>query len=180
MKKNLNLPILVVLGRVPVAGANDAVWAQSAAVPTATEAPGGSKSAGDSSHADAYYFFMLGHLQEQQFEASGVPDQATQSIESYKKALSFEPGSTVIEERLAEIYAKSQRIPEAVAQAQEVLKADPNDVAAHRLLARIYVRTLGDMSAGDVQKESLTKATEEFQAILKIQPNDTYSALWLA
>jgi tetratricopeptide (TPR) repeat protein len=180
MKTILILTILAVLGRVPVAGANDALWAQSAAAPAATEAPGSSKSAGDSSHADAYYFFMLGHLQEQQFEASGVADQATQSIESYKKALSFEPGSTVIEERLAEIYAKSQRIPEAVAQAQEVLKADPNDVAAHRLLARVYVRTLGDMSAGDVQQESLTKATEEFQAILKIQPNDTYSALWLA
>ena len=48
------------------------------------------------------------------------------------------------------------------------------------LLARIYVRTLGDMSAGDVQKENLAKAIEQFQAILKIQPDDTYSALWLA
>ena len=43
-------------------------------------------------------------------------------------------------ERLAEIYAKSQRMREAVEQAQEALKIDPNNVDAHRLLARIYVR----------------------------------------
>jgi tetratricopeptide (TPR) repeat protein len=48
------------------------------------------------------------------------------------------------------------------------------------LLARIYVRTLGDQGASDSQKENLTKAIEEFQAILKIQPDDAYSSLWLA
>ena len=105
---------------------------------------------------------------------------ATQSIDAYKKALELDPGSSVIRERLAEIYAKSQHIREAVAEAQQVLKIDPNNVDAHRLLARIYVRTLGDMNAGDVQQENLDKAVEQFQAILKLQPDDTYSALWLA
>jgi tetratricopeptide (TPR) repeat protein len=42
------------------------------------------------------------------------------------------------------------------------------------------VRTLGDQGASDSQKENLTKAIEEFQAILKIQPDDAYSSLWLA
>ena len=83
-------------------------------------------------------------------------------------------------ERLAEIYAKSQRIRDAVAQAQEVLKIDPNSLAAHRLLARIYVRTLGDANAGELQKENLAKAVEQFNAILKLDPKDTSSALWLA
>ena len=86
----------------------------------------------------------------------------------------------MIEERLAEIYAKSQHIPEAVIQAQEVLKAEPDNVEAHRLLAQIYVRTLGDVDAGQTQQENLGKAIEQFQAILKIQPEDAYSALWLA
>jgi len=83
-------------------------------------------------------------------------------------------------ERLAEIYAKSQHSREALAEAQEVLKLDPNDVNAHRLLARVYVRALGDMNAGDAQKETLDKAVDQFQAILKVQPDDTYSSLWLA
>ena len=75
-------------------------------------------------------------------------------------------------ERLAEIYAKSQRIRDAVAEAQQALKTDPDNVDAHRLLARIYVRNLGDMTAGDVQQENLGKAVEQFQAILKIEPDD--------
>ena len=61
-----------------------------------------------------------------------------------------------------------------------MLKLDPDNVDAHKLLARIYVRTLGDVNAGDIQKENLSKAVEQFQAILRIEPDDLYSALWLA
>jgi tetratricopeptide (TPR) repeat protein len=145
-----------------------------------TPAPVPVKPLTDSSHADAYYYFTMGHLEEEEFELNASADVATQSVESYKKALALEPNSAVILERLAEIYAKSQHIRDAVLQAQEALKIDPDNVDAHRLLARIYVRTLGDMSAGEVQQENLTKATEQFQAILKTDPNDTYSLLWLA
>ena len=145
-----------------------------------TQAPVPVKPLTDSSHADAYYFFTVGHLQEEEYELNTSADMANQSIDSYKKALAIEPNSAVILERLAEIYAKSQHIRDAVVQAQEALKIDPDNVDAHRLLARIYVRTLGDMSAGEVQQENLTKATEQFQAILKTDPNDTYSLLWLA
>ncbi|MGA8036960.1 MAG: tetratricopeptide repeat protein [Candidatus Acidiferrales bacterium] len=130
--------------------------------------------------SDAYYYFSVGHLNEQQFEITGDTERANQAIDDYKKALEITPNSTVVMERLAEIYAKSQRIREAVVEAQAVLKLDPDNVDAHKLLARIYVRTLGDVSAGDVQKENLAKAVEQFQAILKIEPDDLYSALWLA
>jgi tetratricopeptide (TPR) repeat protein len=129
---------------------------------------------------DAYYYFTIGHLAEQQYEITNNSDAASQAIDSYQKALALDPGSTEIMERLAEIYAKTQRIRDAVTEAQEVLKADPNNVDAHRLLARIYVRTLGDTNAGEVQQENLGKAIDQFQAILKIDPNDSYSALWLA
>jgi predicted Zn-dependent protease len=129
---------------------------------------------------DPYYYFALGHLDEQRYETTRRPELAAQSIEAYKKALDLAPGSTVIMERLAEIFAKSQRVREAEVQAQNVLKLDPDDVNARRLLAQIYVHALGDMGAGDLQKENLAKAVEQFQAILKLQPDDTYSALWLA
>lgn len=137
-------------------------------------------SASDSKQADVYYYFTMGHLNEQQFESSGRGDLALEAIDDYKKALELAPGTPVIMERLAETYAKSQRTREAVTEAEDVLKIDPDNVAAHRLLARIYVRTLGDMNAGDVQKETLAKAVEQFQAILRLRPSDTSSALWLA
>jgi tetratricopeptide (TPR) repeat protein len=129
---------------------------------------------------DIYYYFTIGHVDEQQYELTGRAELATQAIDAYKKALELAPDSPVIRERLAEIYAKSQRMHEAVEQAQAALKSDPNNVDAHRLLARIYVRELGDLGAGEVQKETLEKAIAQFQEILKIQPDDVYSGLWLA
>ena len=146
--------------------------------PGAKQAP---KSAADANlRADAFYYFTTGHVNEMQFEVTGRSELATESIDAYKKALEIAPHSPVIMERLAEIYAKSQHIRDAVLEAQEVLKIEPDNVDAHRLLARIYVRTLGDLNAGEVQKENLDKAIVQFQAVLKSDPNDLNSELWLA
>lgn len=136
--------------------------------------------ADESVRADLYYYFTIGHVQEQQFEMTGRSELAELSIESYKSALKLDPDSAVIRERLAEVYEKSQHIRDAVAEAQAALEIDPDNLDAHRLLARIYVRTLGDINPGEMQKENLSKAVEQFRAILKVQSNDSYSALWLA
>ena len=171
MKTMLTMALAVGMLTAPATFAQAATQTPTAAAPKSTsQAPQG----------DAYYYFMLGHLQEQQFESSNSADDSAAAIESYKKALEIDPNSGVIKERLAEIYAKSQHIRDAVTQAQEALKTDPNNVDAHRLLARIYVRQLGDLDAGEVQQENLAKAVEQFQLILKLDPHDTYSALWLA
>jgi tetratricopeptide (TPR) repeat protein len=179
------LSIIGVVAAAPAARAQNASPASSTpAVPktaetkSATSTPANPGEQG--ARGDVYYYFTMGHLDEQQYELTGRAELATQAIESYKKALDLAPGSPVIRERLAEIYAKSQRLREAVEQAQEALQTDPNNVDAHRLLARIYVRELGDLSAGEVQKETLEKAIAQFQEILKIQPDDVYSGLWLA
>lgn len=152
-------------------------WSQAS---SQSQPPAVQKSAEQSSQADAYLYFAEGHLQELQYELTNNADAAAQSIDLYKKALAINPNSAVIKERLAEIYAKSQHIRDALTQAQEALKIDPDNLDAHRLLARIYVRSLGDLEAGDVQQEALAKAVEQFQAILKLDPRDTYSSLWLA
>ena len=163
-----------------VAQAQSSVPAQPAAAAQDANPSNQADTPSRAAHQDSYYYFALGHLDEQRYETTRRPELAAQSIEAYKKALDLAPGSTVIMERLAEIYAKSQRVREAEVQAQNVLKLDPDDVNARRLLAQIYVHALGDMGAGDLQKENLAKAVEQFQAILKLQPDDTYSALWLA
>lgn len=175
MKTVHNIAALILLFGAPIALAPSATFAQDAPAQASN-----SKSTKEASPGDVYYYFTMGHLQEQQYEITNNSDAATQAIELYKKALELEPSSPVIMERLAEMYAKSQRIREAVAEAQLVLKSDADNVAAHRLLARIYVRNLGDMSGGPAQEENLARAVEQFQAILKIEPGDAFSALWLA
>ena len=195
MKIILNVTVLATLCGTPVAwGQAGQGQEQAAASQKATGSATQSKSTSASSSAsaepestgpesqrgDLYYYFTLGHVLEQQYEMTGRAELAAQSIDAYKKALELSPRSSVAMERLAEIYAKSQHIRDAVVEAQEALKIDPKNVDAHRLLARVYIRSLGDMGAGEVQKENLDKAIEQFQAILTLRPDDSYSALWLA
>jgi tetratricopeptide (TPR) repeat protein len=169
-----------VIGHPPDPASGSPVSDQQATKTAKPDKPAPVNPADDAARGDAYYYFMMGHLDEQQYEATGKSELATRAIDSYKKALDLAPNSTVIMERLAETRAKAQQLREAVEEARAVLKLDPDNVDAHRLLARIYVRTLGDQSASESQKENLSKAIDEFQAILKLQPDDSYSSLWLA
>src|SRR6202142_1158035 len=178
MKSALNTAVLIFFFGATIAFAPECTFAQDS--PAQSPSSPDTKMTTDVASGDAYYYFTMGHLQEQQYESTNSPDAATEAIDSYKKALDLQPNSPVIMERLAEIYAKSQRVREALAEAQLVLKADADNVDAHRLLARIYVRNLGDMSPGPGQEENLAKAIEQLQAILRIEPDDTFSALWLS
>jgi tetratricopeptide (TPR) repeat protein len=134
-----------------------------------------------SPRADAYYNFTLGHIYEIQYEQTSQSEYATRSIEAYKKAYSIDPKSPIIGERLAEMYWKAQRVHDAVVEAGEILKRDPNDLPTHRLLARIYLRSLGDINGGTgVQTEMVGKAIAEFSEVHRLDPTDTESSLWLA
>jgi len=178
MKTILSTAFMVVLLGAPLAQAQMQKAANPASSNLAAQNP--ATDAAEAAKANAFYYFAIGHLDEQQYEITGRGELATGSMDSYKKALEFAPDSPVIMERLAEIYYKVQRTRDSENEALAVLKLDPDNLAAHRLLARIYVRALGDLNAAEVQKESLAKASEQFQAILKLDPKDTNSALWLA
>jgi len=130
--------------------------------------------------ADAYYNFAMGNYYEELYEESSRSEHATLSIEHYKKAYALDPRASVIGERLAGMYAKSQRIRDAVLEAEELLKREPDNVVARRLLARIYVHTLGERSTPSGSKETIARAVEQYREILRLDPSDTESALWLA
>ena len=132
--------------------------------------------------AEAYYNFTLGHIFEIQYEQTSQSEYATRSIEAYKRAYAIDPKSPIIGERLAEMYWKAQRVHDAVLEAGEILKRDPNDLPTHRLLARIYLRELGNINEGGsgVQLDKVTKAIGEFSEVHRLDPTDVESALWLA
>jgi len=132
-----------------------------------------------SPRAEAYYNYAMGHLFEQQYETTNQPEFATQAIDAYKKAYALDPKSPVIGERLAEMYWKAQRVHEAVTEAQELLKRDPNDLQTRRLLGRIYLRSLGDLSS-TAQSEMAARAIEQYKEVYRLDPSDSESALWLA
>jgi tetratricopeptide (TPR) repeat protein len=131
-------------------------------------------------HAEAYYDFTLGHYYQQEYEATSHAEDANRAIDFYKKAYALDPNSQRIGEELAEIYFQSQRIRDAVLEAQSIIAKDPNNLPARRLLARIYVRTLGDMNDTSGQRDTLARAAEQYREIMRLDPADTDAALWLA
>ncbi len=158
-------------GQTPAKPADDSPSSQELASTRAATAP--------SSRADAYFDFTMGHIYEQQYENTSKAEFASQAIDFYKKAYALDPKSPVIGERLAEMYWKAQRTRDAVTEAQEILKRHPDDAPTRRLLARIYLRSLGDLSAGVGQSEVAGKAIEQYKEIYRLDPSDTESALWL-
>ena len=158
-------------GQTPAKPVGDSPSSQELASTQAATAP--------SSRADAYFDFTMGHIYEQQYENTSKAEFASQAIDFYKKAYALDPKSPVIGERLAEMYWKAQRTRDAVTEAQEILKRHPDDAPTRRLLARIYLRSLGDLSAGVGQSEVAGKAIEQYKEIYRLDPSDTESALWL-
>ena len=132
-----------------------------------------------SPRAEAYYDYSLGHLFEIQYESTNDAEYATKAIDAYKKAYALDPNSPIIGERLAEMYWESQRVNEAITEAQALLKQNPNDLPTRRLLGRIYLRQLGELTSA-AQSDMAERAIEQYKEVYRLDPTDTESALWLA
>lgn len=128
---------------------------------------------------EAYTDFMLGNLAERQFEASGKSEDAEQAIQYYKQASALD-SDAAITARLAQVYAESGNTADAIRTANAALQQDPDSLAAHRLLARIYIHDLADATDNDTQKQTIASAVEQLEAVQKLDPSDVESQLWLA
>jgi tetratricopeptide (TPR) repeat protein len=131
-------------------------------------------------HAAAYYHYTLAHLYEEQVTAYGRSELANKAMEEYRLAIEADPSSEFLTSGLAELYVKTGRIRDAVLQAQDIIKRDPNNLEAHKLLGRIYLRSLGDMPGGGNGSENVLKlAIEQYEQIIKIEPDNVDDHLLL-
>ena len=128
--------------------------------------------------AAAYYHDGLAHLYEEMAVNNGRPDYASQAVEEYKLALNADPTSKYLQNGLADLYFKIGRIREAVTAAQDQVKKDPNDLAAHTLLGKVYLRSLNDMQ-GPQANEMLQLAITEYEIITRLSPKDVDTHLLL-
>jgi len=104
---------------------------------------------------------------------------ANKAIEEYRLAIEADPSSEFLTSGLAELYVKTGRIRDAVMEAQDIIKRDPNNLEARRLLGRIYLRSLGDMQAGSGSDSILKLAIEQYEQIVRLQPDSTDDHLLL-
>jgi tetratricopeptide (TPR) repeat protein len=136
---------------------------------SATSSPASNKAKVD--RAAAYYHFALAHMYEEQVATYGRSDLANKAIEEYRAAIDADPTSAYLTSGLAELYAKTGRIRDAVVEAQDIIKRDPGNLEARRLLGRIYLRSLGDMQAGNGSDSVLKLAIEQYEQIVRLQPD---------
>ncbi len=129
--------------------------------------------------AAAYYHYALAHMYEEQVAVYGRSDLANKAIAEYRLAIEADPTSGYLTAGLAELYAKTGRIRDAVLEAQDILKRDANNLEAHKLLGRIYLRSLGDIQAGSGSQNVLKLAIEQYEQIVKIEPDNVDDHLLL-
>jgi tetratricopeptide (TPR) repeat protein len=129
--------------------------------------------------AAAYYHFGLAHMYEDMATNYGRPEYATRAIEEYKLALDADPNSKYLNSGLAELYLRTGRVREAVLAAQEILKNEPNNLDAHKLLGRVYLQSLGNVQNGGPSEKVLQLAIAEYTKIVELQSNDIESRLLL-
>jgi tetratricopeptide (TPR) repeat protein len=127
-----------------------------------------------SDRSAAYYHAALANMYEEQAINSGRPEYVQHSIEEYKAALNADPHSPQLYDGLAELYFRTGRSRDAEATARELLKTSPDDVDAHKLLGRIYLRQLGDQqnapSSASPSGNALDLAIAEFEKIVSLLP----------
>ncbi len=129
--------------------------------------------------AAAYYHYTMAHMYEEMVTAYGRSDLANKSIEEYRLAIEADPSSEFLTSGLAELYVKTGRIRDAVLEAQDIIKRDPKNLEAHKLLGRIYLRSLGDMPGGNGSDNVLKLAIEQYEQIVKIEPDNVDDHLLL-
>ena len=130
--------------------------------------------AAEPDRAKAYYHLALAAVYEDDAVTDGRSDEVNKAIEEYKLALDADPNSAELADDLADLYFRVGRVHDAEVTARMLLKNSPNDIDAHKLLGRIYLRQLGEGENGAAGTAAPNKvldlAIAEFQKIVDLQP----------
>jgi tetratricopeptide (TPR) repeat protein len=128
----------------------------------------------DANRAVAYFHLALAATYEDDAISEGRPEDVSHAIEEYKLALNADPDSAELNNDLADLYFRTGKVHEAESTARILLKTDPDNVDAHKLLGRIYLRQLGqgdqDVSSNSPAGNVLDQAIAEFEKIVALQP----------
>jgi len=171
MNRIFRLFLMIPLAMTFLAVAAAAQNSPSQAPPDSKSSESKSVSAHKPDRAAAYYHYAVAHMYEEQVTVYGRSDLANKAIEEYRLAIEADPGSEFLTSGLAELYVKTGRIRDAVLEAQDIIKRDPKNLEAHKLLGRIYLRSLGDMPGGNGSDNVLKLAIEQYEQIVKIEPD---------
>ncbi|HZL56443.1 MAG TPA: tetratricopeptide repeat protein [Bryobacteraceae bacterium] len=107
-------------------------------------------------------------------------EYVNKAIDFYRQAMKADPSATVIAEELTEFYVQAGQLDKAMQEADVLLKANPANNNARKILARIYSRQIGDPDQGKVDQTMLKNAIDQYVKITGQDPKDTESLSMLA
>ncbi|HEV2418861.1 MAG TPA: tetratricopeptide repeat protein [Terriglobia bacterium] len=156
------------------------ITASGRAQPTSpSETKTSQKSAPAPDHAGSYYHYMLAMRYEELAGIYNRSEDIDHAVSEFKQAIADDPTSLYLHAGLGDLYWRAGMLTNAVDEAQYVLKKNPNDLDAHKLLGNIYLHNLGSNQGQPEQKQDLEKAIHEYEAIMRLAPTDTHSAVLL-
>jgi len=122
----------------------------------------------------SYFHAAMADIYEEQAVNTGRPEFVEHAIEELKAALNADPGSAELNNSLADLYFRTGRVREAEATARGLLKTSPDNIDAHKMLGRIYLRQLGEaqnaVSSASPSGNVLDLAIAEFKKIVALEP----------
>ncbi len=133
-----------------------------AVTPAAGQAPqaGAPAAKAGPDRSQAYYAFAMAHLYAELAQAYGNRGEyVNKAIDMYRQAMQLDRATQL---------------------ANELIKANPNNANAHKILARVYMGQIGDPERGKIDTAMLKSALEEYKNITRIDPKDTESLSNLA
>ena len=106
----------------------------------------------------AYYDFAMAHLYAEMAGAYGNRGEyVNKAIDFYKQAIKADPSASYIAEELTEFYVQTGQLEKPLQEANDLLKANPANNDARKILARIYSRRIGDPDQGKVDQTDAEK-----------------------
>ena len=127
----------------------------------------------------AYYHFSLGYLYEQLAVEHMNREYLSRAVEEYRAAIKADPNSGLLRRQLIELFARANRLDDAVAEADKLLTENPEDLELLRQMGQIYSRYAFGRR-GEINEELLKKAIAAFEDVRRLDPEGTESLLQLA
>jgi len=110
---------------------------------------------------DAYYHFSMG-------QQSRLQGEVAEALQHLRKAQKSDPASGAIRAETARVLREAGRLEEALVEATEAVRLEPDSAEARLMLAQLHLAR----SEGEAGEQALRDAAAEFEAVARLQPED--------
>ena len=129
--------------------------------------------------AKAYYHYSIAHLNMMRFAEHGRQEYVRGALENYEQAIEADPESSFLRLELVKFYGRTNRLDEAIAEADRILEKDPDNTEVRKVIGS-FQRSYAQSRRGSFDKEKLQQAVEQFEQVIEIDAADEEALLQLS